>query len=51
MWTVEDDEAADGSGGAVKDCYVVDCPAVDDAVVQAIYSCLEFFQHHVPVRP
>jgi len=42
VWTLEDDEAADGSGGAVKDCYVVDCPGVEDATVQAIYSCLEF---------
>jgi hypothetical protein len=42
VWTLEDDEAADGSGGTVKDCYIVDCPAVEDATIQAIYSCLEF---------
>ncbi|MFC5230274.1 major capsid protein [Pseudonocardia zijingensis] len=42
VWTVADDEAADGSGGAVKDCYIVDCPGVEDATIQAIYSCLEF---------
>jgi hypothetical protein len=42
VWTLADDEAADGSGGTVKDCWVVDCPAVEDATIQAIYSCLEF---------
>jgi hypothetical protein len=26
----------------VKDCWVVDCPPVDEATIQAIYSCLEF---------
>jgi hypothetical protein len=29
VWTLADDEAADGSGGAVKDCYIVDCPGLD----------------------
>jgi hypothetical protein len=37
------DEAADDPETAtVKACYVVDCPDLEEANVQAIYSCLEF---------
>jgi hypothetical protein len=39
VWTMADDEAEPvGSKG----CYVVDCPGVEEAVVEAIYLCLEF---------
>lgn len=39
VWTVEDD-AAEPLGS--KGCYVVDCPDPQEAVVEAIYLCLEF---------
>jgi hypothetical protein len=39
VWTMEDDEA-DPVGS--KGCYIVDCPGVVDAVVEAVYLCLEF---------
>lgn len=38
-WTVSQD-AADPVGS--KGCYVVDCPGVVNAVIQAVYLCLEF---------
>lgn len=38
-WTVEQDAS---SSGDVKGCYVVDCPALQEAEIQAIYLCLEF---------
>lgn len=40
-WTMEQDADATNAGD-VKGCYVVDCPAIEDAEVQAIYLCLEF---------
>jgi hypothetical protein len=39
VWTVADD-AANPVGS--KGCYVVDCPGIQEAVVEAIYLCLEF---------
>jgi hypothetical protein len=39
VWTVADD-SADPLG--TKGCYVVDCPGVQQAVIEAIYLCLEF---------
>jgi hypothetical protein len=39
VWTMNDD-AADPVGS--KGCYVVDCPDPQEAVVEAIYLCLEF---------
>lgn len=39
VWTMSDD-AADPIGS--KGCYVVDCPDPQEAVVEAIYLCLEF---------
>lgn len=42
VWTTTDDANVGESGATSKGCYVVDCPAVDEAVIQAIYSCLEF---------
>jgi hypothetical protein len=43
VWTMANDEAADDpETSTVKDCYVVDCPDLEEATVQAIYSCLEF---------
>lgn len=39
VWTMADD-AADPIGS--KGCYVVDCPDQQEAVVEAIYLCLEF---------
>lgn len=42
-WTVEDDAAVDNESDPVlKQCWPVECPAVEEAVVQAIYTCLEF---------
>lgn len=38
-WT--DAQDRDDSGDT-KSCYVVACPAIDEAMVQAIYLCLEF---------
>lgn len=38
-WTVEQDAS---SSGDTKGCYVVDCPALQEAEIQAIYLCLEF---------
>lgn len=40
-WTMDQDADATNAGD-VKGCYVVDCPAIEDAEVQAIYLCLEF---------
>lgn len=40
-WTMGQDADATNAGD-VKGCYVVDCPAIEDAEVQAIYLCLEF---------
>ena len=45
IWTMDNDEAADDpddSGAPSKACYVVDCPAVEEAVIDAVYLCLEF---------
>lgn len=39
IWTMDDD-AADPVGS--KGCYIVDCPGIVDAVVEAVYLCLEF---------
>lgn len=39
VWTVDDD-AADPLGE--KGCYVVDCPGLTEAEIEAIYLCLEF---------
>jgi hypothetical protein len=38
-WTVEQDAS---SSGDTKGCYVVDCPSLQEAEIQAIYLCLEF---------
>jgi hypothetical protein len=38
VWTVDDDAAGPGTKG----CYVVDCPGMEDEVIEAIYLCLEF---------
>lgn len=38
VWTLADDEAGTGE----KTCYVVECPGIEDAEIEAIYSCLEF---------
>jgi hypothetical protein len=38
-WTVDQDAS---SSGDTKGCYVVDCPAIQEAEIQAIYLCLEF---------
>lgn len=38
VWTMTQDAA----GTASKTCYVVDCPAIQTAVIDAIYLCLEF---------
>jgi hypothetical protein len=38
VWTLDDDEAGTGE----KQCYVVDCPGLEEAVIEAIYLCLEF---------
>lgn len=40
-WTVEQD-AAQGDTGDTKGCYEVVCPSVEEAMIQAIYLCLEF---------
>lgn len=44
VWTMANDEAVDPeeSDSPTKACYIVDCPDLEDANVQAIYSCLEF---------
>lgn len=43
VWTMANDEDVDTeSDAATKACYVVDCPDLETATVQAIYSCLEF---------
>lgn len=39
VWTPEMDSAG---ANDTKGCYVVDCPGVEEAVVQAIWLCLEF---------
>lgn len=38
-WTNSQDASASGD---TKGCYIVDCPAIQSAEVQAIYLCLEF---------
>jgi hypothetical protein len=38
-WTNAQDAS---SSGDTKGCYVVDCPALQEAEIQAIYLCLEF---------
>lgn len=38
VWTLADDAA----GTAEKTCYQVDCPGLEDEVVEAVYLCLEF---------
>lgn len=39
VWTLDDDEA-DPLGE--KSCYVVDCPGLEEEVIEATYICLEF---------
>lgn len=41
VWTVEQD-AAQGDTGDTKGCYEVVCPAVEEAMIYAVYLCLEF---------
>ena len=38
-WTTDQDAS---SSGDTKGCYIVDCPAIQEAEIQAIYLCLEF---------
>lgn len=38
VWTVADDEAGTGE----KACYVVECPGLEEEIIEAIYLCLEF---------
>jgi hypothetical protein len=44
LWTLDDDEAASqvNNTGPVKGCYEVDCPGMEQELVEAIYLCLEF---------
>jgi hypothetical protein len=38
LWTVDDDAAGTGT----KACYQVECPGMEDEVIEAIYLCLEY---------
>lgn len=44
VWTAEDDAAVSNppDGTPEKTCAVIECPALDDAVVEAIYLCLQY---------
>lgn len=44
VWTVTDDEAVSNppDGTPEKTCAVIDCPDLEDAVVEAIYLCLQY---------
>ena len=41
VWTVEQD-AAQGDTGDTKGCYEVVCPSVEEAIIYAVYLCLQF---------
>lgn len=41
VWTVEQD-AAQGDTGDTKGCYEVVCPSVEEAMIYAVYLCLQF---------
>lgn len=44
VWTATDDAAVSNppDGTPEKTCAVIECPALEDAVVEAIYLCLQF---------
>lgn len=43
VWTVTDDEAVTVDGtDPVKTCYRVECPALEEEIIESVYLCLNF---------